>query len=107
DWPGNVRELKNFIERLVIMTDGELIPEETVVGVFPKADEIRSHMAVNEKESEQSVGMSLKHRLEIFEQSLLLKEFERAGGNVSRMANNLHTDRPNLHRKLKKYGIKS
>ncbi|HDP98570.1 MAG TPA: sigma-54-dependent Fis family transcriptional regulator, partial [bacterium] len=44
DWPGNVRELKNFIERLVIMTDGELIPEETVVGVFPKADEIRSHL---------------------------------------------------------------
>jgi len=25
DWPGNVRELENVIQRLVVMTDGDLI----------------------------------------------------------------------------------
>ena len=28
DWPGNVRELRNMVERLVIMTPGDVIAPE-------------------------------------------------------------------------------
>ena len=31
DWPGNVRELKNFIERLTIMVDEDVIGEEKIL----------------------------------------------------------------------------
>jgi transcriptional regulator with PAS, ATPase and Fis domain len=51
-------------------------------------------------------GRSLKERLDDFEKHLLRDEFHNADGNVSRMAIKLKTDRPNLHRKLKKYMIK-
>ncbi len=105
DWPGNVRELKNFIERLVIMTDGDEIKPENVKAFFPHARLMR-HTEVAEASSEEMVGLSLKEMLRNYEKKILLREFEKTNGNVSRMAANLKTDRPNLHRKLKKYGIK-
>ncbi|OQX86875.1 hypothetical protein B6D60_05280 [candidate division KSB1 bacterium 4484_87] len=105
DWPGNVRELKNFIERLVIMIDGDEILPDHVQAFFPDVSLRQttkndfSHYLSNDE-------MSLKDKLREFEKELLLREFEKTAGNISRMAANLKTDRPNLHRKLKKYGIK-
>ncbi len=105
NWPGNIRELKNFIERLVIMSDGEEIDEQQVLNIFPESfNQKYLSLQGNEKEAEKEI--SLKEHLEIFEKQLLIKEFIKAEKNVSRMAEALKTDRPNLHRKLKKFGIK-
>ena len=101
-WPGNVRELKNLIERLVIMTENDEISYEAVLSSLPNAS---TAMPPQEKFT-ATENLSLKSRIENFEKQLLLQEFENADGNVSRMAVNLKTDRPNLHRKLKKYHIK-
>ncbi|MEM7313704.1 MAG: sigma 54-interacting transcriptional regulator, partial [Planctomycetota bacterium] len=38
DWPGNVRELENFIERAVVMTDGEWVGPDA----FPEILEMRT-----------------------------------------------------------------
>jgi len=48
----------------------------------------------------------LRDRLFHFEKYVLQLEYNKYAGNVSRMAENLDTDRPNLHRKLKKFQIK-
>ncbi|NOZ62625.1 MAG: sigma-54-dependent Fis family transcriptional regulator [Calditrichaeota bacterium] len=105
DWPGNVRELKNFIERLVIMTDGDEILAQNVKTFFPDATLLR-HAGIESEPLESKTGLSLKEMLRNYEKRILFREFEKTNGNISRMAANLETDRPNLHRKLKKYGIK-
>ena len=106
DWPGNIRELRNLVERLVIMTEGEVITQQAVLAALPemgadfrRATEMTGVSAVHPE-------VSLRQRIEMFERDLLLQEFTRAQGNVSRTAANLKTDRANLHRKLKRYGIK-
>lgn len=102
-WPGNIRELKNLIERLVIMTDGEAITYHEVINSLPPL----SFQPLGDiKEVNEDNRGSLKEQLEYFEKKLLTKEFQKASGNVSRMAANLRTDRANLHRKLKRYHIK-
>ncbi len=104
-WPGNVRELKNFIERLVIMSDSDEIEFKDVIAVLPESFSMQfAPLKMSQFGTERT---SLRDRLEFFERQLLRQEFKKANGNVSRMAQNLKTDRPNLHRKLKKYGIKS
>jgi two-component system nitrogen regulation response regulator NtrX len=104
-WQGNVRELKNFMERLVIMTDSDKIGINEVLNILPESFS-RQFAPLQRVDDLNSEGASLRDRLEFFERQLLMREFNKAGGNVSRMAENLKTDRPNLHRKLKKYGIK-
>lgn len=104
-WQGNVRELKNFMERLVIMTDSDEIGIKEVLNILPESFS-RQFAPLQSVDDMSSDGTSLRDRLESFERQLLMREFNKAGRNVSRMAENLKTDRPNLHRKLKKYGIK-
>ncbi|MBN2011078.1 sigma-54-dependent Fis family transcriptional regulator [candidate division KSB1 bacterium] len=103
-WPGNIRELKNVIERLVIMTDSDEITAEAVLHILP--GQYHATREVTNKNFGAEYTGSLRERLEQFEMNLLVAEFERVNGNVSRMAADLQTDRPNLHRKLKKYNIK-
>ena len=103
-WPGNIRELKNLIERLVIMIEGDCLTYQDIIDFMPadfsKSKNNNSYLIQNNNDG------SLKERIEAFEKHLLINEFEYAKGNVSRMATNLKTDRPNLHRKLKRYNIK-
>ena len=102
-WPGNIRELKNTMERLAIMTSGEVITAadvDSVLGAEPSQKDLST-----QKETDQS--LPLRERVEKFEESILLQAFNEYGGNISRMAHALQTDRANLYKKLKKYGIKT
>jgi len=101
-WPGNVRELKNFIERLVILSDGNIITEKQVKDNFPvKIDTVsKQQSSVDLKEK------SLKDLITGYERDILLKGFKYTKGNVSKLSRMLQVDRANLHRKLKKYKIK-
>ena len=103
NWPGNIRELKNLLERIVIMSDAEFIAYDEVISYLPGAQSLEGDWPV---EPDSNFAESLRQRIERFEARLLRKEFIIAKGNVSQMASNLKTDRPNLHRKLKKYKIK-
>ena len=105
-WPGNIRELRNLMERLAIMTEGEEIGIQDVAGVMPGLDANSFQPTDPLLHHDDQKGLSLRERVETFEKQLLLREFENVSGNVSRLAANLKTDRANLHRKLKKYGIK-
>ncbi len=106
DWPGNVRELKNFIERLVIMSEDHEIGCQEILRFLPVTVPKNVENIPTEQEANAS-QLSLQQQLQNYEKRLLHREFLKADQNVSKMAKSLKTDRPNLHRKLKKYGIKN
>jgi len=102
EWPGNVRELKNFVERLVIMSSGENISMDEAARMMPD-------YALQKKPDTTPIDLekrSLREMMEAYERQILEKGFLQTEGNVSKLAQVLKTDRANLHRKLKSYGIK-
>ena len=87
NWPGNVRELENVIQRLVVMTDGDLIdvPDLPVLCRFSALRKIGFTRTLAEVEAEYI--------------SNVLAEVD---GNKTRAAEILGIDRKTLREKLKK-----
>jgi two-component system, NtrC family, nitrogen regulation response regulator NtrX len=95
DWPGNVRELRNMVERLVIMTMGDVIgPDDLPAPLRPK---------------EAAAGVegprSLKDARDGFERAYILAELRANDWNMTRTADRLGIERSHLYRLIKKYGI--
>ncbi len=97
-WPGNIRELRNTIERLAIMNPSDIIEAADIQTALGDA-------SVPEKEI-VTKNVSLKQQMIDFEKRVLMDAHSKYKGNVSKIAQILDTDRANLHKKLKKYGIK-
>jgi len=97
DWPGNVRELRNMVERLVIMTPGEVIGPEAL------PPPLRPRHAAGEEESQKE--KTLKEAREAFERAYILSELRLLDWNMTRTAQKLGIERSHLYRKLKVYGI--
>ncbi|UCF40722.1 MAG: sigma-54-dependent Fis family transcriptional regulator [Gemmatimonadota bacterium] len=97
EWPGNVRELRNAVERLVILSAGEVVAAADVVRLAGAA-------------AEGAVG-SLIHcdTFEEFKQkaerAFLEAKLEENGWNVSETARKLDMPRSNLYKKIEKYGL--
>jgi len=94
-WPGNVRELRNLVERLVIMTDGDEIG----------AGEVGAVLGEGRERADGRGSLPLRERLERFEVGIIRDALRESGGNVAETARRLRTDRANLHRKMRRFGI--
>jgi two-component system nitrogen regulation response regulator NtrX len=99
-WPGNIRELKNFVERVTIMAEGEVITPETV----------RRYLTIREEREREDTlrgfeTMKLAEAKDEFEREFLIRKLEEQGGNITRTSNALGITPSHLHNKLKKYGI--
>ncbi len=99
DWPGNVRELRNMVERLVIMTPGDVIGPEAL----PPPLRPRDSAAAGAEESQKE--KTLKEAREAFERAYILSELRVLDWNMTRTALKLGIERSHLYRKLKTYGI--
>lgn len=91
EWKGNVRELKNFVERAVLLSDGELVhvePRDLGISSTPKAGKapIPQDFPI----------MSL----EDMETEYIKRVMEMTGGNKSESAHILGITRQRLKRKL-------
>jgi two-component system nitrogen regulation response regulator NtrX len=96
DWPGNVRELRNMVERLVIMTPGEVIG----------ADDLPAPLRPKEAPPVGAEGQrSLKEARDGFERAYILAELRALDWNMTRTAERLGIERSHLYRKIKAYGI--
>jgi two-component system, NtrC family, nitrogen regulation response regulator NtrX len=89
-WPGNVRELRNEIERLVILSQAEMIqgkdlslPNGTGTGRASTLHEARAH----------------------YEREFILSKLNENNWNISQTARLLGLERSYLYRKMKAYGI--
>ena len=99
-WPGNIRELKNFIERINIMTDGEIISLEAVKKFMGEKKVIRRSPLL-----EKFGEMKLNEAKDQFEIEILQDRLERNGFNIAKTAQDLGIYPSNLHSKIKKYGL--
>ncbi len=96
DWPGNVREIKNFIERIYILT------EEDVVDVHDL-----TFAGLNQKDAGSvfSDAGSFREARSMFEKEYIIKKINENNGNISKTAEAIGLERSYLHRKIKSFGI--
>lgn len=119
-WPGNVRELQNYIERAIVIAEGEefgaeLLPQH-VRGEAP----VRLGRA--EKSELQSVCTELVSRglsevgeegsfhesvIGIVEKELILQVLRRCQGTQTKTATKLGINRNTLHKKIEDYGLQN
>jgi DNA-binding NtrC family response regulator len=101
-WPGNVRELENLIERLVILTEGDVVEVEDLPQRFREG---RSLGAEAESIDFPGEGLNLPQALQEFERRLILKALEKSSWVKSRAAQLLNLNRTTLIEKMKKQQI--
>jgi DNA-binding NtrC family response regulator len=112
-WPGNVRQLQNFIERLVVLAEGDAIRladverELTrVPGVAVKASANANADADTDAGADAKPGgLSLDTRRRETEREALMKALAHAGNNRTRAAPLLEVSRRTLYNKLKEHGL--
>lgn len=105
DWPGNLTQLEKTLERLVLVSEGEVIqvtdlPEE-ILNRLDKSlmEPLISHAHLGLKEW-------VRIKTQQFEKEFIEKALEKTNGNVTKAAEVLKLSRKGLQLKLKELGIK-
>ncbi|HIQ41020.1 MAG TPA: sigma-54-dependent Fis family transcriptional regulator, partial [Sulfurivirga caldicuralii] len=102
-WPGNIRELQNEIGRMFVMTpEGQPLQAEHL---SPRV--LRGLPEENETELSwiDSLGGSLKERVEAYEKRVIKEALIRHHWNKTRVAEELGLSRVGLHKKIQRYGL--
>jgi DNA-binding NtrC family response regulator len=108
-WPGNVRQLENFLERLVVLSDGELITASDVEREFVQKPEFLTQRTERSFETlverDNAPPQALAEAVRRAERTALLAALERSDGNRSVAARVLGVSRATLYNKLRELGI--
>ncbi len=99
-WPGNVRELRNFIERLIIMTPGQVIRPEDLPQDF------LLQLSEHPWKHSHFQYATLKEARFAFERDYLLSKLEECAWNISATAAQIGIERSHLYRKMRSLGIR-
>jgi two-component system, NtrC family, nitrogen regulation response regulator NtrX len=91
-WPGNARELRNIVERMAILTPGNLLTPDSVPVEIKLAGD--SGPRSNIKEARASA-----------EREHILRALEETSWNVSGAARALGMERTNLHKRIRALGL--
>ena len=92
-WPGNARELKNAIERMAILSPGDII----------SAASVPLEMRLSDASETRS---TLQNTRESAERESIIKALEQTHWNVSGAARVLGVERTNLHKRIRALGIR-
>jgi DNA-binding NtrC family response regulator len=98
-WPGNVRELRNLIERLVLLSDGDVIGADQLPAEIRWAGQAASATSCPFILPEEGIN------LDEVEQGLLQQALERTQGNQSAAARLLGISRYALRYRMEKMGL--
>jgi two-component system response regulator AtoC len=108
-WPGNVRQLQNFVERVVVLSDGPTITAADVERELGrKVMAPGSTASSGESGGAQADGAataSLDARVRDAEKDALKNALEKAKGNRTLAARLLGVSRRTLYNKLEEYGV--
>lgn len=119
-WPGNVRELQNYIERAIVIAEGEELGAELLPQHVRGEAPVRLGRA--EKSELQSVCTELVSRglsevgeegsfhesvIGIVEKELILQVLRRCQGTQTKTATKLGINRNTLHKKIEDYGLQN
>ena len=100
-WPGNVRELENVIQRLVVMTEGDLI---AITNLPRNIREITARFA-HEKLRLPPSGIDLEEEVAIFEKHLIEMAIAKTLGVKARAARLLGLNKEKMKYLCRKYGL--
>lgn len=90
-WPGNVRELENIIERLLLISEGNVINRSDLPPYFLDLEPVTVD--------------ALDQLLDDAEEKVIRKALIESEGNITRAAEFLGISRRSLHRKINKYNL--
>jgi two-component system nitrogen regulation response regulator NtrX len=116
-WRGNIRELRNTIERLMIMSPGDIVrgedlPAEIRGESSSRLASVAEPGASAPQARPEPAGTAtpppgtLREFKEAAERSFLVDKLRENNWNISKTAEALDTPRSNLYKKLEQYGIK-
>ena len=131
-WRGNIRELRNVVERLLIMSDRDVIeaadvqmfariaPRPAAVAVpaspsvavalpaseLPVADPMPEAAPVDVPAAKAPLPATLREFKEVSERAFLIEKLREHGWNISKTAEVIDTPRSNLYKKLEQYNIR-
>ncbi|MDO7786167.1 sigma 54-interacting transcriptional regulator [Desulforamulus aquiferis] len=94
-WPGNIRQLKNVIERMVILSEGDTVPESAI------PDSLR----VTSQQDQIGTTIGLASVTEQTERDLIVRTLKQVNGNRSEAARMLGIPRSTLYYKMHQLGI--
>jgi DNA-binding NtrC family response regulator len=97
-WPGNVRELENLVERLVALTEGEVIRQEDLPATMNEQSALSGDIRLELTDS----GLDLMDVIARIERSLIGQALERSAGVKAQAAQLLGLNRTTLVEKMKR-----
>ncbi len=102
DWPGNVRELENMIERLIIMTTGDVIDTPNL-----PSNLISANRTVESQIPDKltDAGLDLNAVVRELEGKLINEALKQTGGNKQAAAKLLGLKRTTFAAKLRRCGV--
>ena len=114
-WRGNIRELRNTIERVMIMSPGDVVraddlPGEVRGGEAPRLPGADMGSASTQPASPGQAAPpgagTLREFKDAAERAYLVQKLRENNWNISKTAEVIDTPRSNLYKKLEQYGIK-
>ena len=120
-WPGNVRELQNYIERTIVLSNGETITPDMlpphVRGLKPirvgrkRGDDLeslcRDLVSAGIREADQAGAGVNDYVMSRVERELISQILNTCRGVQTRTATRLGINRNTLHKKVEDYGLES
>jgi len=99
-WPGNVRELENALQRMLIVSKGEILDLEDVPPeIRGKGTEVRN--------TPSGLKGIAKESAELVEKNTILEALSKMSGNITRTARALGISRATLQNKMKLYDLRA
>jgi transcriptional regulator with GAF, ATPase, and Fis domain len=102
-WPGNVRELENLVERLVALTEGDVIQLEDLPAGMSEQKALSGDISLELTES----GVELVEVVAEIERNLISQALKLSGGVKAQAAQLLGINRTTLVEKMKRLKIVS
>jgi DNA-binding NtrC family response regulator len=100
-WPRNVRELENVMTQALLFCDRNTLGPGHI-----RLEGSRSHAANREWLESYTHDLTLRESKEKLERDLVQRALSESGGNISRAAEKLGMQRPNLYRKMREFGLR-
>lgn len=109
DWPGNLAQLDSVIRNLVQTSLGEKITLADVNRVVGQFAQMHQENTGNAAATSLAIDLDqpLREARDDFERLYFEHHIAKAGGNMSKVAENVQLERTHLYRKLKQLGVKS
>lgn len=109
-WPGNIRQLENALERMVLMSDGDILEVQDLPNEILIAAGLSPQTLQTDAGDLPESGVNFKDRVKAhtqqYEKQLIEKALEKHDGNVTHTAEHLGLSRKGLQLKMKELGLK-